>query len=51
VRTKHFKYIRYQECNPVVEELWKISEDSLETHNLIDHPKYKDVANKMRKKA
>jgi len=50
VRTKNFKYVRYQECHPVVEELWKISKDTLEADNLIDNPEYEDVARKMRKK-
>ena len=50
VRTKHYKYIRYHECHPVVEELWKISEDTLETHNLINDPEYEEVAEEMRNK-
>jgi arylsulfatase A-like enzyme len=48
VRTEHYKYIRYHECHPVVEELWKISEDTLEANNLINDPEYEEVANDMR---
>jgi arylsulfatase A-like enzyme len=50
VRTRKFKYIRYQECHPVVEELWKITEDTLEFNNLINDPAYREVANDMRSK-
>lgn len=49
VRTTDYKYIRYQECHPVVEELWDIKNDPLEENNLIYNPKFKDVADKMRK--
>ncbi len=48
VRTKNFKYIRYQECHPIVEELFKITEDTLETNNLIHQPEYEIVAREMR---
>ncbi|MEX0988208.1 MAG: sulfatase-like hydrolase/transferase [Bacteroidales bacterium] len=50
VRTKKYKYIRYQECHPVIEELFKIDEDSLEFNNLINHPDYEDVVVEMRGK-
>jgi len=50
VRTRDFKYIRYHECHPVVEELWKINEDTLELHNLINDPEFKDIAREMRNK-
>ena len=48
VRTKEFKYIRYHECRPVVEELFKISEDTIESLNLVKHPDYEKVAQHMR---
>ena len=48
LRTKEFKYIRYHECQPLVEELFKISGDPLESINLINQPNYESTANKMR---
>lgn len=48
VRTKDFKFIRYHECHPVVEELFKMSEDTLEFDNLINNPEFKNVALEMR---
>lgn len=49
VRTKKFKYIRYHECHPVIEELWAIDKDPLETNNLVNNPEYKDKLDEMRK--
>lgn len=48
VRTIDYKYIRYHECRPVIEELYKIDEDPAEMYNLIQDPAYSDVADKMR---
>jgi arylsulfatase A-like enzyme len=48
VRTKEFKYIRYHECQPIVEELFKISDDPFESVNLINQPGYDSTANFMR---
>ncbi len=50
VRTKNFKYIRYHECSPIVEELFKISEDTIESVNLINHSDYDNIAKEMRDK-
>lgn len=50
VRTIQYKYIKYHECHPVVEELWEIEKDPLETRNLINDPKFKKVADMMRGK-
>lgn len=49
VRTKSFKYIRYHLCHPVIEEMWKIDDDPLETNNLVGNPDYEEELNKMRK--
>ncbi len=48
VRTEKFKYIRYYECTPVVEELWEISKDPQECIDLSDNPYYKDKLEEMR---
>jgi arylsulfatase A-like enzyme len=48
VRTAGFKYIRYHENQPVVEELYRINEDPLEAHNLIHDPAYADTVEAMR---
>ncbi len=49
VRTPEYKYLRYQECTPAVEELWKITEDPQEKNNLAGNPEYSSVLKKMRK--
>ena len=49
VRTKEFKYIRYHLCEPVIEEMWAIDTDPLETNNLVGNPDYEEQLNKMRK--
>lgn len=48
VRTPHYKYIRYHENHPVIEHLYKIGEDSLESNNIIDDPKYASIAEDLR---
>jgi arylsulfatase A-like enzyme len=48
VRTQAYKYIRYHECRPVIEELYRIDKDPVEKNNLIQEPAYADVADKMR---
>ena len=48
VRTEDYKYIRYHECHPVVEELYKIIDDTLETDNLIRDPEYNTKVHEMR---
>lgn len=50
VRTPEYKYIRYYENQPVIEELYRISKDSLETNNLIDNERYSETAEKLRTK-
>lgn len=50
VRTPEYKYIRYQETNPVIEELYKINEDPLETNNLIRDENYFEVTEMLREK-
>ncbi|MDR8394552.1 sulfatase-like hydrolase/transferase [Aliifodinibius sp. S!AR15-10] len=50
VRTPEFKYIRYHENQPVTEELFKVSEDTLETDNLIVEQEYSEIAEKLRSK-
>lgn len=50
VRTTQYKYIKYHECHPVVEELWEIDKDPLESKNLINDPNYKEITMMMREK-
>ncbi|MFI3206159.1 MAG: sulfatase-like hydrolase/transferase [Clostridia bacterium] len=49
VRTKEYKYIRYHLCEPIIEEMWAIDKDPLETNNLVNDPTYKEQLDKMRK--
>ncbi|MFI3325545.1 MAG: sulfatase-like hydrolase/transferase [Clostridia bacterium] len=49
VRTKKFKYIRYHLCNPIIEEMWEIDKDPLETNNLVGNENYEEELNKLRK--
>ncbi len=48
VRTKNFKFIRYHECHPVIEELFNMEKDTLEHENFIDKEEYQDIAREMR---
>lgn len=48
VRTKNFKYVRYHLCHPIVEEMWDIHNDPLETTNLVNNPEYRTTLNEMR---
>lgn len=48
VRTSEYKYIRYHENHPVTEELYKITEDSLEKINLVHDPSYNNILANMR---
>jgi len=50
VRTKRWKYIRYFEQRPMIEELFNIQKDPVEAINLVDKPEYSDILNSMRKK-
>ncbi|WP_305768621.1 sulfatase-like hydrolase/transferase [Candidatus Epulonipiscium viviparus] len=48
VRTHDYKYVRYQLCHPIIEEMWNMKEDPLETNNLVGNPEYQEQLNKMR---
>lgn len=48
VRGSEFKYTRYFELDPVYEELYNFTTDSLEQHNLVDNPDYAEVLAAMR---
>jgi len=50
VRTSNYKYIRYHESRPIIEELYKIDEDPFEESNIIDDPAFADVVKVMRSK-
>ena len=43
VRTKRWKYIRYFEQRPVIEELFDIQNDPIEAFNLAEKPEYSDT--------
>ncbi|ONI43881.1 hypothetical protein AN641_06445 [Candidatus Epulonipiscioides gigas] len=49
VRTHDYKYVRYHLCHPIIEEMWNMKEDPLETNNLVGKPAYEEQLNKMRK--
>ena len=44
-----WKYFVYYEHTPVIEELYDLETDSLEQNNLINHPSYQNVLEKLRK--
>lgn len=50
VRTQHWKYIRWMEPNPLVEELYNLDADPLEEHNLIADPAQADKLKELREK-
>jgi hypothetical protein len=43
VTTNEFKYIRYYECDPVVEPLFHISTNPGEGGDLVQNTEYKDI--------
>lgn len=47
VRDKQFKYIKYHECHPVVEELYDVINDPYEVHNLVGNKVYEEVYTKL----
>jgi len=49
VRTKQWKYIRYFEQLPIIEELFDIQNDPIEAYNLVEKPEYSDVLVRLRK--
>jgi arylsulfatase A-like enzyme len=48
VRTKRWKYIRYFEQRPVIEELFDIQNDPIEAFNLAEKPEYFDILVRLR---
>ncbi len=48
VRTGRFKYIRFFEANPILEQLFDLEEDPLETVNLVNSPKHSQTLQKLR---
>jgi len=49
IRTKHWKYIRYFEQRPIIEELFDIQNDPIEAYNLTEKSEYSDVLVRLRK--
>ncbi len=49
VRTKRFKYIRYFEQQPIIEELFDLQNDPIEAFNLAEKPQYADILVSLRK--
>ena len=47
VRSKEWKYLRYVNIEPEVEELYHISLDTRESTNLAKDPKYKGIRDQM----
>ena len=50
VRTQRWKYIRWMEPNPLVEELYDLEADPLEEHNLIADAKHAAILKELREK-
>jgi arylsulfatase A-like enzyme len=50
IRTKEWKYIRYVNPKPEVEEMYHLSADPLEMKNLIDNENFIQVKNELRKR-
>jgi len=50
LRTTRYKYLRYFEANPVVEELYDLETDPLETVNLINSPVHQEVVRQLRRR-
>lgn len=49
VRSEDWKYIRYINVKPEVEEMYNIILDPLELTNLINDPNHADIRNQLRK--
>ncbi len=50
VRTEQYKYSRYFEAKPILEELYDLRNDPMEARNLINDPKYAYMAERLRKR-
>ena len=48
VRSERYRYSRYFEQDPIVEELYDLQEDPLEAQNLIEDERYIEVLRMMR---
>jgi len=49
VRTERYKYVRYFEQRPMIEELFDIRDDPIEAFNLAGKPEYSDILVSLRK--
>jgi arylsulfatase A-like enzyme len=50
VRTDEWKYIRYVNAEPEVEEMYHIKVDPLESHNLADDVHYADIKKQLQQR-
>jgi arylsulfatase A-like enzyme len=50
VRTGEWKYIRYVNVEPEVEEMYRLIDDPLESYNLAHDPEYSDIKDQLRKR-
>jgi arylsulfatase A-like enzyme len=50
VRTKHWKYVRYTESEPLVEQLFDLEHDPLEEHDLTRDAGQAEQVERMREK-
>jgi len=50
VRSAEWKYIRYVNVDPEVEEMYNIKTDPQESHNLANDPKYAPIKKQLRKR-
>jgi arylsulfatase A-like enzyme len=48
VRTERYKYFKYYEHDPAIEELYDLQADPHEMNNLISNPEYESVLNNLR---
>jgi arylsulfatase A-like enzyme len=50
VRTDEWKYIRYVNVDPEIEEMYHLEVDPMETRNLVDDPNYSDIKSRLRRR-
>jgi arylsulfatase A-like enzyme len=50
VRTQRYKYTRYFEASPVLEELFDLEADPLETVNLVNSPPHRETLQQLRRR-